>query len=306
MLDKLLEKCGYLEVLARRILFHHPELKTKIKRKFKQGPKNIGEFNRQHWDEYKKAVHQRIEDEDIVLIHSALGGLAPMGVSINDAMSLINELLDRKCTVVVPAFPITNLKIVDNALKLYDPMKTPCWTGMIPNAFLKLEGVIRSTIPYNSLAAAGPHAKRMMEHDKSEQFVYGPNSPWNYLITHEAKILFIGTTPNESNTIQTHMIADYMKDEWPIKNWYDEIIAPVKIDGNIIERTLYIQDIFWTQFVADRYINALLKKEKIVEELMIEECPLGVVSNSRVMVDRLVELTEKDKMPYIIPKKYYK
>lgn len=306
MLNQLFEMSGHLEVLARRVLYRHPNIKKKLKRKIKHSERRTHTFDLKAWEEYKRVVHSKIHNKDIVLIHSSIDGLSPMGVSVSEVLGLISELTDRGCTVVIPAYPITNLKITNQSMKLYDPLKTLCWTGMLPNAFLKMEGVVRSTIPYNSLAAIGPHAKKMMEDDIDEKYVYGDKSPWNYCVKHQAKILFIGTTPNDSNTIQTHMIADYMKDAWPVKDWYEKITAPVRINGKVIDRELYIQKLFWTQFVADRYINAILKKKKLVKELIVEECPLGIVTNSENMVCEIVDLCKRGKMTYIVPKKYMK
>lgn len=306
MLDKILEKNGYLEVFARRFLFKHPEIKKKMKYKMKHNVQEKMPFEQEKWNKYKKSVHEIIKDEEVLLIHSSIDGFNSIGVSVKEVMELIQELIQRKCTVVIPAYPITNLKIVNKSMKPYDPIKTLCWTGMLPNQFMKMQGVIRSTIPYNSLAAIGPDAKKMMEKDTMEQYVYGENSPWNYCVKHHAKILFIGTTPNDSNTIQTHMIADYMKEEWPIDNWYEKIVAPVKENGNVIQREIFIQNNYWTQFVADRYINAILKKKGIVEEREIEGCSFGVVKDSAVMVEELVSLCKKGKLNYLVPKKYLK
>jgi len=62
---------------------------------------------------------------------------------------------------------------------LYDPLKTPVRTGIIPETFRKRKDVIRGSHPSNSVAALGPRAKELSE-------------GWHRLLDLDGYILLVG------------------------------------------------------------------------------------------------------------------
>ncbi len=307
MISSIFSRVSFAEPAARWLLYRLPKLKSKIKKGSHTAVEKKNEIDVQGWNEYKAAVDGTINDSDIILIHASMDGLANLGVDEELVFEYLKSLVEnRGCTVVCTAFPITNLKDKDHKMKKYDPINTPCWTGMLSNRFISEPSVIRSAVPYNSLAAMGPMAAEMMEDNLQADYVYGEHTPWKYLVDHHAKILFIGTTSVESNTIQTHMLADYMGDKWPIENWYEEFECPVKINGEIIPKTMNIQSVFWTQYVMDYYTTRKLEKKGMLIKNTIKECPFEYVKDANEMVTFLATECEKGKLTYMIPKKYWK
>lgn len=307
MIEKLFGYFRWMECLSRWLLFRFPQIKMWIKKERKT--KNINrkqEFDKDGWKKYQSKMNEVIENGDIVLVHASMDGLNNIGVGAKEVLDFLQTLIERRCTIVSTAYPITNLNIRDHKMKTYDPQKTPCWTGMLSNYFLSLPDVVRSSVPYNSLAAVGPQAKEMMKNNDKAEYVYGENTPWKYCIDHHAKVLFVGTTNNDANTIQTHMIADVMKDKWPIDNWYDEIECPVKLNEKVINKKLYIQNEFWTQYVTDYYITRRIKSQGLLCEYCIEGCPFGYIADAYVLVKYLISECGKGKIMYMIPKKYWK
>lgn len=307
VLKALLYRFGFLEAAGRRILFHFPKLKSRLKRMAAPSPEGARpSFDAAGWAAYQKAVLDAVADSDIVLVHSSMDGFRPVGVGAEEVFQFLVSLADRGCTVVCAAFPITNLSIRDGKMKAYNPARTPCWTGMLSNYFLSHEGVVRSAVPYNSLAAIGPHAARMMQDNLEASTVYGEHTPWKYCVDHHAKLLFLGTTSLQANTIQTHMLADVMGDRWPIADWYEEIDCPVKTGGTLIPKTLKIQRTFWTQFVTDYETTGRLLHNGLLHTGEVAGCPFEYVDDVHEMVRFLEAECEKGRLMYAIPRRYWK
>ena len=305
MISNLFYRFAFLEVLARWILAKFPNLKDKIKKYKNKKAKKRSLFNEEQWDAYKQLVSNSVEDNSIVLVHASMDGLNNIGVDEDMVFDFLSSFIDRGITVVSTAYPVTN-RIKNKKMKPYNPEKTPCWTGMLSNKFASNPLSIRSVIPYNSLAAIGSSAKEMMEDNIDAEYVYGEHTPWRYCVINHARILFIGTTCLDSNTIQTHMIADYMGDRWPINNWYDIYDTPLKINGELINHKLKIQSNFWTQYVVEYATTRKIKEQGLLKEFLINGCPFGYITDSYDMVKYLEAECEKGKLMYMIPKKYWK
>lgn len=306
MISHLFYRFPLIEVSVRWLLAKFPNLKKRIKKYKSKIKKQHFPYNEEKWDAYKQLVNKSVEDNSIVLVHASMDGLNRIGVDENMVFDFLSSFLERGVTVVSTAYPITNWKIKNKKMKPYNPEKTPCWTGMLSNKFVSSPLSIRSVIPYNSLAAMGPLAKEMMTDNILSEYVYGTHSPWEYCVTHHARVLFIGTTCLDSNTIQTHMLADYMGDRWPIDNWYDIYDAPIKINGKIINHKLKIQSNFWTQYVIEYATTRKIKEQGMLKEFWVENCPFGYITDAYDMIKYLESECEKGKLMYIIPQKYWK
>ena len=305
MVQELFSLSGHAEVWTRSLLSQFPKLKESIKTRYKRGmvtEKKV--FDEARWIAYSEYISSVIKDNEILLIHSSVDGLNEIGVTADILLDFLLKFRSRNCTIVLPAYAIGSAKINNGRLKTYDPQKSPCWTGMLPNYFLRQPGVVRTVYPYNSLAAIGPHTRQMMSDNEDQVYVYGDHSAWKYCVENHAKVLFIGTTSDNANTIQSHMIADVMKEEWPISDWYQEVICPVKIEGSIHDKTIKVQKDEWSKYVADYHITRKLKKSKLLMEYKIEGCPFGYVEDSKEMVDFLIALAKNGDLSYIVPRKY--
>ena len=102
------------------------------------------------------------------------------------------------------------------------------------------------------------------------------------------------------------MLADYMGENWPIDNWYEKFDCPVRINGEIIEKQLFVQDVFWTQYVMDYYTTRKLEKKGYLKKYSICDCPFEYVEDAGLMVQYLEKECKKGKLTYMIPKKYWK
>ncbi len=307
----LLEKYGFIEVASRVTLAKFPKIK-KMAKKLRASSSHGSatdtaqvEIDPKAKSEYFKAVEAELSQDDIVLIHSSMDGLESIGISAEDFMSFMKKMVeDKGITFVLPCFPITNLKLPTPKSRPYDPKKTLCWTGMLPNAFIGDSDVLRTAFPYNSLAALGPKASEMMQDNLAADYVYDKTSVWRYCLNHDAKIMFAGVKASGSNTMAIHMVPDVMGEDWPVENWYEDRTYKIRIDGEVSEKPIKVQADHWYQYCMEERTSGRLKEAGVLTESDIYGCNLGIVKSSKEMVNTLVGLCKKGKLMYMIPKKY--
>ena len=306
----LLEKYGFIEVTSRIILNNCPKLKKMAKKlransnKASEAPETK-EINPNLAKEYFARLDSIIAKGDVVLIHSSMDGLEAIGITAESFMAFMKQqVADKQVTFVLPCFPITNLKPPTAKSRPYAPKKTLCWTGMLPNMFIADADVIRTSFPYNSLAAMGPKATEMMAKDSEQVGVYDRNSAWQYLLDNDAKILFVGVKASGSNTMGIHALCEFMGDEWPVMDWYEQRTYKVRIDGEVTEKTISVQADHWYQYCMEERTSGRLKEAGVLVEDDNLGCNLGVINSSKEMVSVLKTLCKQGKLMYMIPKKY--
>ena len=304
----MMERFGILEVAPRIILGKFPKLKKiakKIRAKSSHG--EPAEVNASMAPAYFEKLEKIINIDDIVLIHSSMDGLESIGISAEDFMDFMRKQTEeKKVTFVLPCFPITNLKLPTEKSRPYDPKKTLCWTGMLPNTFLGDKDVIRTSFPYNSLAAMGPKAAEMMSKDSEQVYVYDENSAWSYCLEHHAKILFVGVKASCSNTMAIHMTPDVMGNEWPVKNWHEDRIYKVRLNGEVIQKPVKVQADCWYKYCMEERTSGRLKEAGVLIEESVGCCNLGIVEDCRTMMDEMIALAKNGKLSYMIPKNKYR
>lgn len=300
-----MEKHGKLEVFARRIATILSPIKKALKRKTNKDKKAMkGSDSKKSIADFKACLKKcNIVPGDIVLIHSSTDGLQSLQMKPNEIVDLIMEIF-KGATVVFATFPIEPRK--PKEVYKYNPNKTMCWTGMLPNAFLQKPGIVRSLTPYNSLAAYGELTNDMMKDNILSETPHGEHSAWYYCYTHHAKILFVGTTSRESNTMAIHMVPDVMKEKWPIKDWYEKRQYQIVDNQKVLEKTLFIQKGFWYRYVNEYKTDKVLKDSGYLKIIKSGETSIEIVNDSFEMLNFLINRCENNQLMYSIPKKYYK
>lgn len=247
-----------------------------------------------------------ISKGDIVIVHSSIDNLASLGI---DAMWILNYLRKRvgnDGTLVLPTFPLYNEKNrLDEGSYLYNPKKTISATGLITNIFLRMPGVIRSRFPWNTLAAQGPLAEKMMEKNMETDLAHGKNSAWEFCMNHHAKILFLGVRASHTTTM-VHVAEDILDDLWPIKNWYENKTFYIQDGENKEKKTIRIRKNEWVKYNASWYRSVCLAREGILTEKRIKGIDIGYIEDSKVLVDYIVKRTLLHKSFFVVPKKDYK
>lgn len=306
MIRKILEKSGAVEVVLRRLSTKLPSIKKIVRHVIKSSSKTevaVQEDGALIQEVREALCNCGVQEGDIVIIHSSTDGLRCLGLSTEKIIDLIIDVFTG-CTLVFPTFPIEPRKM--RTIYNYDPRKSLCWTGILPNILLKRTGVVRSRFPYNSLAAIGKDAEAMMKDDLKSIRPHDRYSSWEYCRQHHAKILFLGTTSRESNTMAIHMVPDIMDQEWPIDNWYIQRLYEIQLDGVKLQKTVEVQDGFWYQYVNEYKTDFCLKSEGLLRNIGIADIPIELIYDSLTMTEFLVNRCKNGDLMYRIPKKYYR
>lgn len=307
MLRKILENIDILEVYGRCLLEKFPNIKRSIKKR-KNGKINlISKLDVLEWEKYKNSIEKIVGENSIILIHSSMDGLNDMGVSVKELLQFLLSLCNKGNTIVLPVYPISNLKQQNKKILKYNVQKTPCWTGILPNLFLKVPGVVRSKFPYNTLAAYGPLAEEIIKNNHLAKYVYGENSAWKYCVDHHAKILFLGISSLKANTIAAHMVPDILGEQWPVNDWYIDSRYQVEDNDEIFEINIKIQDVDkWAKYSTQYALEKELRKNNFLHKFNDLRCVLEYIEDAGVMVDYLIKLSFKGDLMFRIPKKYLK
>lgn len=138
-----------------------------------------------------------------VLVHSSLSSL---GHVIGGADAVIDALLEAvgpAGTVLVPTLTGSETLSPDNPPE-FDPQRTPCWTGRIPETFRQRPEAVRSLHPTHSAAAIGAEAIALTREHAWSVTPCDELSPYGKLARRpDGYILLLGVT-HESNTTFHH------------------------------------------------------------------------------------------------------
>lgn len=169
---------------------------------------------------------------EAIIIHSsmkAIGEVAGGAETVIDAlMAYFSEGL-----LMTPAHTWAQMSESHN---LFDPACEPACVGIIPNLFLKREGVVRSLHPTHSIAAWGKSAKAYIQGEENSTTPCAPGGCWDRLRKIEAKILLVGVTHSRNTFI--HSVEEVYK--VPDRFTKEPTYFQVKLaDGTLKEVAMY-------------------------------------------------------------------
>ena len=177
---------------------------------------------------------------DNIGVHSSLSSFGYVEGGADTVIDALREVVSKEGTIVMPTHS-ANLEKVERSpeeiavgvswlykILPYDPHKTPCTTGSIPEAFRKRQDVRRSLHHAHSIAAIGPNAKAIVEAGKKNVL-----DAWKHLLENNGYILLLGvdlgactamhlaeervTLPNhirEKITPPKWFVEKYPEDQW--------------------------------------------------------------------------------------------
>jgi aminoglycoside 3-N-acetyltransferase len=162
-----------------------------------------------------------LKEGDTVLIHSSIGLI--FGNHNNPAellFSALRETLTTTGTIIVPTFTFAPC-----SGSIFDINSTKSEVGEFSNYILSLDDVKRSFHPIHSVAAIGPNATYVTNHESLSSF--GENSSYKKIIELKAYILLIGAGINYLSLI--HQVEEDLK--VPYRFYKDFNITVKEEDG---------------------------------------------------------------------------
>lgn len=134
-----------------------------------------------------------VQSSEVLLVHSSLSS---MGYIPGDAETVIQGLLTAlgpKGTLLMPALSSKDASV-------FDVVRSPTWTGTIPETFHTRPGTSRSIHPTHSVCGFGRVADKILQEHYMDSTPCGAHSPFRLLRDFHGKILMLGCglKPNTS------------------------------------------------------------------------------------------------------------
>jgi len=266
-------------------------------------------FNPKQWEEFKKCIVEdcKIEAGDIVLVHSSIKGMGSMGVTSCEIIEFLLATIGENGTLIFPSYPDLQKMEIKDGSYVFDPETTPPWTGKLCREFLKLDGVVRSRFPHNTLAAKGKLASEMMKNNEdASQYSQGKGSSWDFCIKQNVKILYLGVKAATSDTI-VHYAEDILMDEWPVKDWHEEQSYLIKTDTGYRHIITKERRKKWFDYFCMFNTGHILKKKGYLREFDISGVYVGIMDHVLSMSNYYIENAQRGNIvSFKIPKKYLK
>lgn len=307
-MNKIMEHFRFVELIIRKFYYSFDFIHEFMSHKYEEISKiERGSDSKKcsDWNKIASYIDSLgIKKGDILIIHSSADGMRKVNVQPKEIINYLFGLIGETGTLVMAAYPNLD-KIDENGDILYDPRRTAVSTGLLPFIFCRMKNTIRSNCPLNSLAANGYEAKAIMKHNLEGDLAFGSGSAWDYCVQKHAKILFLGVPIYHSNTV-THVVEDLMGEAWPIKNWYETKQYRIKTENGEIIREFRNRRQFWAKYTTQHWNTALYKKNNLLKETVIDDVSIGYNPDAYQLVEFLKNRVLNNKLPFVIPRRYWK
>jgi len=138
---------------------------------------------------------------DKLMIHSSLSSFGWVEGGAEAVIEALMELVGTEGTILMPSFNHGGI-FREGGQGIFDPLKTRCTDGRIPDTFWRMRDVYRSLNPTHSFAAWGSNAERYTR-DHHLTLTMGEDSPLGLIAREGGYQLNIGTT--HSATTAKHL-----------------------------------------------------------------------------------------------------
>ncbi|MBQ8730284.1 MAG: AAC(3) family N-acetyltransferase [Lachnospiraceae bacterium] len=131
-----------------------------------------------------------IKQNDVLMLHSSMKSIGEVLDGADTVVDAFMEYLEEGLFLT----PTHTWKQMSEQYNIFDPATEPACVGIIPNIFMKKEGVVRSLHPTHSVAAYGKNAAEYVKGDDEFNTPCNPKGCFGRLLDMNAKILLVGVT----------------------------------------------------------------------------------------------------------------
>lgn len=258
-------------------------------------------------NELKKAG---IGEGSLVLMHSSYSGLACTGLSEDEVIDKLLELIGPNGTLAMPV--IRKFKgdpkdedclstKTDDIVCTYDVKKTRVTSGLLPYSLMRRKDAVISHCPLNPICAVGPLAKEMMAHEMEEEKLtpHGKNSAWKFCYDNNAFYISLGTDLDRHCTM-VHAAEEAFGDwKWSEQEWFRERkFDIIDENGNKERRIVLERKPEWGMiYIAEMKMASDLLKDKIIKKVFIDDTIEVCISRAASVVDYM-RSKNKNGYPY--------
>ncbi len=160
-----------------------------------------------------------IDPKRPLLVHSSMKSIGDVSGRGDTVIDALMEYMKDGLLI----FPTHSWVVFPKHKKVFDPLTEPSNVGILPNLFMKREGVKRSLHPSHSVAAIGKGAEEYLRNDDNAHSPAPTPGCFSALYDIDAQILFIGCTLKKNTFI--HSVEEkYNIPDRLLNQYYDLIV----------------------------------------------------------------------------------
>lgn len=242
-----------------------------------------------------------VKKGDVLFIHSSLGNLI-LEVSPFEILSILIELVGEEGTILFPTYPkLTSYKFLKES-STFNIKKTPSYMGILSELARRHPKAIRSLHPTKSVVAIGKYAKELTTGHQNSIYPYDSNSPYFKINKYNAKIIGFGVSTVNLSCV--HCVDDFMKYDYPVFPYEDEIFEAkcIDYDNNSVIVKTYAHDMNKMGFNLPKFMKKYINKD-ICEDLEIEGMKF-FKADANQLFEKMISLAENGITIY--KKRFYK
>lgn len=321
LFKRLLLLSPYIEISIRRCFWNHflifdkiRKVWSKISNRKLKGTNSKNDNNKiEIVIDYLK--ESGIKSNDIIIIHSSFDSISGLGLQADQIIELLSKELVPNGTIVMPAIRSfkeegKGIAYLENYISdivpdttLYNVMRTPVSSGLLPFTLMRFDEAIISDFPLNPVVALGKEAKQMVNGNVDGKFpsAHGHNSAWRYCADRNAWNIGLGVDKKDYLTL-FHVAQE--NEDWPVKDWFFHRNFTVKHGRKENSITVNERSRKWTKYYAETNFYNDLLNNKIMSSMVIENIPILLTRSSDLLT--FMKSQKNKTYPYYLPKKYLK
>ncbi|MCL5031860.1 MAG: AAC(3) family N-acetyltransferase [Thermotogae bacterium] len=179
-----------------------------------------------------------LKNGDAVLVHSSLSSFGYVEGGSETVIKALIRCVGEEGTIVIPTLTGKREDGPDNP-PVFDVRNTPCWTGRIPNEFMKDPRSKRSLHPTHSVSVIGPLTEFLIKDHENSITPCGKESPYYRLAQKGGYILLIGVNQESNSTL--HTVEEIAKVPYHMQKMPTNCVI-IDYNGNKSIKSLYLHD----------------------------------------------------------------
>lgn len=203
---------------------------------------------------------------DSIMIHSSMKSIGQVEGGADTVVDVFMEYFSDGMVMM----PTHTWAQMNSDYNVFDPEHEPACVGILPNIFMKREGVVRSLHPTHSMAVYGKGAEEYILNEENCTTPCTPGGCWDRLRTIDAKILLIGV--NHIKNTYIHSVEEVFDvqerlSEQPIEyqiKMPDKILKKVSVHKHYNPYTAHISESY-DKLTKAFYETGAAKKVKFGE-----------------------------------------
>lgn len=210
----------------------------------------------------KQLQEMGLSHNDRIMVHSSMKAIGDVEGGADTVVDAFMEYFQDGMFMT----PTHTWAQMSETYNLFDPENEPACVGIIPNIFMKREGVYRSLHPTHSIAAYGVGAAEYVKGEEKFHTPCDPNGCFGRLRDIGAKILLIGVTHAKNtyiHSIEESMdVKERLTDEpvlFYVKEGENRI--PIQMHRHYNSQTAHISESF--DKLKEHYIETEAAKEVV-------------------------------------------